>query len=72
MVILYNDDYVYIYIYIYGDLSVFRFSMLVFIFVVSVKFLNFSPNVVSILLSWDGLGLVPCCLVMVRYGSLAD
>jgi len=53
-----------IYIYIYGDLSVFQFFMLVFIFVVSVKFLNFSPNVFSILLSWDGLGLVSCCLVI--------
>lgn len=58
LVILYSDDF------IPGDLSVFRFIMLVFIFVVSMKFLNFSPNVVSLLLSWDGLGLVSFCLVL--------
>jgi NADH:ubiquinone oxidoreductase subunit 5 (subunit L)/multisubunit Na+/H+ antiporter MnhA subunit len=52
LVILYSDDY------ISGDLSVFRFIILVFIFVVSTKFLNFSPNVVSILLSWDCLGFL--------------
>lgn len=58
LVVLYSDDY------ISGDLSVFRFIMLVFIFVVSIKSLNFSPNVVSILLIRDGLGLVCCCLVI--------
>ena len=56
--------YTSIYIYIYGDLSVFRFIMLVFIFVVSMKFLNFSPNVVNTLLSWDDLGLVSCRLAI--------
>jgi NADH:ubiquinone oxidoreductase subunit 5 (subunit L)/multisubunit Na+/H+ antiporter MnhA subunit len=58
LVILYSDDY------IPGDLCVFRSIMLVFIFVVSMKFLNFSPIVVSELLSWDGLGFVSCYLVL--------
>jgi NADH-ubiquinone oxidoreductase chain 5 len=58
LVILYGDNY------IPGNLSFFRFIMLVFIFFVSMKFLNFSPNVVSVLLSWDGLGLVSRCLAI--------
>ena len=58
LVILCSDDY------ISGDLSVFRFIMLVFIFVVFMKSLIFSPNVVSILLIRDGLGLISCCLVI--------
>jgi NADH-ubiquinone oxidoreductase chain 5 len=38
--------------------------MLVLIFVFSIMFLIISPNVISILLGWDGLGLVPYLLVI--------
>ena len=52
LVILYSDDYM------FGDLNIIRFILLVLIFVVSITFLFISPNVISSLLGWDGLGLV--------------
>nr|UGN61648.1 NADH dehydrogenase subunit 5 [Cryptocercus wolongensis] len=58
LVILYSDDYM------YGDLNMNRFVMLVMMFVVSMMFLIISPNMISILLGWDGLGLVSYCLVI--------
>jgi len=36
-------------------------------FVVSILFLIISPNMISILLGWDGLGLVSYLLVMYYY-----
>nr|WNL54180.1 NADH dehydrogenase subunit 5 [Microcerotermes aff. subinteger] len=58
LVILYSDDYM------AGDLSIVRFILLVLMFVVSMMFLIISPNVISILLGWDGLGLVSYLLVI--------
>nr|QXT44265.1 NADH dehydrogenase subunit 5 [Apicotermes occultus] len=58
LVILYSDDYM------FGDLNIVRFIMLVLMFVVSMMFLIISPNVISILLGWDGLGLVSYLLVI--------
>nr|URH17054.1 NADH dehydrogenase subunit 5 [Pericapritermes sp. H SH-2022a] len=58
LVILYSDDYM------FGDLNIVRFIMLVLMFVVSMMFLIISPNIVSILLGWDGLGLVSYLLVI--------
>nr|YP_009350852.1 NADH dehydrogenase subunit 5 [Ophiotermes grandilabius]AQP27945.1 NADH dehydrogenase subunit 5 [Ophiotermes grandilabius] len=58
LVILYSDDYM------FGDLNVVRFILLVLMFVVSMMFLIVSPNVISILLGWDGLGLVSYLLVI--------
>nr|AQP30108.1 NADH dehydrogenase subunit 5 [Microtermes sp. A TB-2017] len=58
LVILYSDDYM------FGDLNIFRFILLVLMFVVSMMFLIVSPNVISILLGWDGLGLVSYLLVI--------
>jgi len=57
LVILYSDDY------IFGDLNI-RFILLILMFAVSIMFLIMSPNVVSILLGWDGLGLVSYLLVI--------
>jgi len=51
LVILYSDDYM------FGDLNIVHFISLVLIFVVSMLFLIISPNIISILLGWDGLGL---------------
>lgn len=58
LVILYSDDYM------FGDLNIFRFILLVLMFVVSIMFLIISPNMISILLGWDGLGLVSYLLVI--------
>nr|UYG49085.1 NADH dehydrogenase subunit 5 [Abscondita chinensis]UYG49202.1 NADH dehydrogenase subunit 5 [Abscondita chinensis] len=58
MVIYYSDEYM------YGDLNINRFILLVFMFVMSMMFLIISPNLISILLGWDGLGLVSYCLVI--------
>nr|YP_009351437.1 NADH dehydrogenase subunit 5 [Termes comis]AQP29596.1 NADH dehydrogenase subunit 5 [Termes comis] len=58
LVILYSDDYM------SGDLNIIRFILLVLMFVVSMMFLIISPNVISILLGWDGLGLVSYLLVI--------
>jgi hypothetical protein len=44
--------------YVFGDVNIIRFILLVLMFVVSVIFLIVSPNVISILLGWDGLDLV--------------
>nr|AQP26363.1 NADH dehydrogenase subunit 5 [Hospitalitermes sp. D TB-2017] len=58
LVILYSDDYM------FGDLNIVRFISLVLMFVVSMMFLIVSPNLISILLGWDGLGLVSYLLVI--------
>nr|YP_009677009.1 NADH dehydrogenase subunit 5 [Dorcus hansi]QDH81669.1 NADH dehydrogenase subunit 5 [Dorcus hansi] len=54
----------YSYEYMGDDLMMNRFIMLVVMFVVSMLLLIFSPNLISILLGWDGLGLVSYCLVI--------
>nr|UFK32130.1 NADH dehydrogenase subunit 5 [Pseudorhaetus sinicus] len=58
MVVFYSLEYM------KGDLSMNRFIMLVAMFVASMLLLIFSPNLISILLGWDGLGLVSYCLVI--------
>nr|YP_010946499.1 NADH dehydrogenase subunit 5 [Diploptera punctata]WGO57217.1 NADH dehydrogenase subunit 5 [Diploptera punctata] len=58
LVILYSDDYM------HGDLNINRFIFLVLLFVMSMMFLIISPNMISILIGWDGLGLVSYCLVI--------
>lgn len=58
IVVLYRKEY------IEGDLNIDRFIILVIIFVLSIAFLIISPNLIRILLGWDGLGLVSYCLVI--------
>uniref|UniRef100_A0AAU7BAI5 NADH-ubiquinone oxidoreductase chain 5 n=1 Tax=Ischyroplectron isolatum TaxID=3073460 RepID=A0AAU7BAI5_9ORTH len=58
LVIYYSDEYM------LGDLNIYRFISLVLMFVLSMMFLIISPNLISILLGWDGLGLVSYCLVI--------
>jgi len=58
MVIYYRDEYM------GGDIFINRFILLVFMFVASIMFLIISPNLIRILLGWDGLGLVSYCLVI--------
>nr|YP_010526941.1 NADH dehydrogenase subunit 5 [Dolbina paraexacta]UXR12278.1 NADH dehydrogenase subunit 5 [Dolbina paraexacta] len=50
--------------YMNSDLNLFRFIILVLLFVFSMILLIISPNIISILLGWDGLGLVSYCLVI--------
>ena len=50
--------------YISGDININRFIYLVLAFVLSITFLIISPNLVRILLGWDGLGLVSYVLVI--------
>lgn len=50
--------------YISEDLFIFRFYLLVFIFIISMILIVVRPNLISILLGWDGLGLVSYCLVI--------
>nr|QPK42057.1 NADH dehydrogenase subunit 5 [Falconius longicornis] len=58
VVLLYSNGYM------YGDMSLSRFVILIVLFVLSMLFLIVSPNLISILLGWDGLGLVSYCLVI--------
>nr|ARH53747.1 NADH dehydrogenase subunit 5 [Calomicrus pinicola] len=58
MVIYYSEEYM------SGDLNKNRFILLVVMFVFSMMMLIISPNLISILLGWDGLGLVSYCLVI--------
>nr|YP_009500669.1 NADH dehydrogenase subunit 5 [Prismosticta fenestrata]AWT58496.1 NADH dehydrogenase subunit 5 [Prismosticta fenestrata] len=50
--------------YMESELNLLRFILLVLLFVISMLLLIISPNMISILLGWDGLGLVSYCLVI--------
>nr|YP_010225797.1 NADH dehydrogenase subunit 5 [Anaplectoides virens]UDD75294.1 NADH dehydrogenase subunit 5 [Anaplectoides virens] len=50
--------------YMMSELNLMRFIILVLLFVFSMMLLIISPNIISILLGWDGLGLVSYCLVI--------
>ena len=50
--------------YIREDFNANRFILLVFAFVISIVIIIISPNIIRILLGWDGLGLVSYCLVI--------
>nr|WJW73704.1 NADH dehydrogenase subunit 5 [Lindneromyia sp.] len=58
LVIFYSKEYM------ADDMNINRFIMLVLMFVLSMMLLIISPNLISILLGWDGLGLVSYCLVI--------
>nr|YP_010032842.1 NADH dehydrogenase subunit 5 [Parastratiosphecomyia szechuanensis]QOW38327.1 NADH dehydrogenase subunit 5 [Parastratiosphecomyia szechuanensis] len=58
LVIYYSSEYM------SNDYNINRFIMLVLMFVLSMMLLIISPNLISILLGWDGLGLVSYCLVI--------
>nr|YP_010564364.1 NADH dehydrogenase subunit 5 [Laelia coenosa]UYX62387.1 NADH dehydrogenase subunit 5 [Laelia coenosa] len=50
--------------YMSSELNLSRFIILVLLFVFSMMLLIISPNIISILLGWDGLGLVSYLLVI--------
>nr|YP_009939842.1 NADH dehydrogenase subunit 5 [Ectophasia rotundiventris]QNV49157.1 NADH dehydrogenase subunit 5 [Ectophasia rotundiventris] len=58
LVIFYSKEYM------GEDYKINRFIMLILMFVSSMMLLIISPNLISILLGWDGLGLVSYCLVI--------
>nr|YP_010721502.1 NADH dehydrogenase subunit 5 [Hilethera xinjiangensis]WDS74919.1 NADH dehydrogenase subunit 5 [Hilethera xinjiangensis] len=58
LVIYYSNDYM------HNEKSMNRFIMIVLMFIFSMVLLIISPNLISILLGWDGLGLVSYCLVI--------
>nr|YP_010046745.1 NADH dehydrogenase subunit 5 [Culiseta inconspicua]QPJ78689.1 NADH dehydrogenase subunit 5 [Culiseta inconspicua] len=58
LVIFYSNQYM------GEDFNINRFILLVLMFVMSMMMLIISPNLISILLGWDGLGLVSYCLVI--------
>nr|UPX88558.1 NADH dehydrogenase subunit 5 [Palomena prasina] len=58
MVVFYSSSYMHM------DIFKLRFLFIVLLFVLSMMFLIISPNLISILLGWDGLGLVSYCLVI--------
>lgn len=58
LVIYYRKDY------IREDVFINRFIILVLLFVFSMIIIILSPNLIRILLGWDGLGLVSYCLVI--------
>lgn len=63
LVINYREEY------IGSDKNLKRFILLVVIFVLSIMLLIISPNLISILLGWDGLGLVSYVLVVYYQNS---
>nr|YP_009259152.1 NADH dehydrogenase subunit 5 [Idea leuconoe]ALO81919.1 NADH dehydrogenase subunit 5 [Idea leuconoe] len=50
--------------YMSSEINLNRFIILVIMFVLSMILLIISPNIISILLGWDGLGLISYCLVI--------
>nr|AII02331.1 NADH dehydrogenase subunit 5 [Tineola bisselliella] len=58
VVIMYSKSYMHL------EVNLHRFIILVMLFVMSMMLLIISPNIISILLGWDGLGLVSYCLVI--------
>lgn len=59
---------IYRYYYIEGDIFFYRFIILVYLFVLSILLMILRPNLIRILLGWDGLGLVSYCLVIYYQG----
>ena len=58
IVVIYSGEYM------GGDKNIFRFLLILILFVLSIVFMVFRPNLIRILLGWDGLGLVSYCLVI--------
>nr|YP_010341282.1 NADH dehydrogenase subunit 5 [Stenamma expolitum]UNZ99536.1 NADH dehydrogenase subunit 5 [Stenamma expolitum] len=54
----------YSYSYMSGEIYIFRFFYLMILFVMSMILMIISPNIISIMFGWDGLGVVSYCLVI--------
>nr|ALO64409.1 NADH dehydrogenase subunit 5 [Andrena labiata] len=65
MVLMYSIDYM------SDDKTIGRLKYLIFLFVISMCLMILSPNILSILLGWDGLGLISYCLVIYYQSDIA-
>uniref|UniRef100_A0AAU6PCH8 NADH-ubiquinone oxidoreductase chain 5 n=1 Tax=Complanledra complana TaxID=3078487 RepID=A0AAU6PCH8_9HEMI len=59
MIIMYSNNYM-----SEGKYKSKRFIMLINLFIMSMMLMIISPNMISIMLGWDGLGMVSYCLVI--------
>lgn len=50
-------------VYMEGEKNIRRFNYLLLLFILSIVFIVIRPNIVRILVGWDGLGVVSYCLV---------
>nr|YP_009107166.1 NADH dehydrogenase subunit 5 [Eulimnogammarus vittatus]AIT99450.1 NADH dehydrogenase subunit 5 [Eulimnogammarus vittatus] len=57
--------------YMEGEINFMRFSFILIMFVVSMWLLIISPNMISLLLGWDGLGLTSYALVIYYQNELS-
>lgn len=48
-----------------------RFNYLLILFILSILLIVISPNVVRILIGWDGLGMVSYCLVIYYHNYIS-
>nr|YP_009987499.1 NADH dehydrogenase subunit 5 [Bambusiphaga furca]QBZ37959.1 NADH dehydrogenase subunit 5 [Bambusiphaga furca] len=64
-VLLYSLDYM------RGDLHIIRFYFLVFLFIMSMFMLISMPDLICLMIGWDGLGLVSYCLVIYYQSSMS-
>nr|YP_010586156.1 NADH dehydrogenase subunit 5 [Ecnomus latus]UZZ43905.1 NADH dehydrogenase subunit 5 [Ecnomus latus] len=58
MIMLYSNEYM------DTEIFNFRFILLIIMFILSMMLMILSPNMISIMLGWDGLGLISYCLVI--------
>uniref|UniRef100_A0AAU6PBY2 NADH:ubiquinone reductase (H(+)-translocating) n=1 Tax=Dusuna sp. TaxID=3133678 RepID=A0AAU6PBY2_9HEMI len=59
MILLYSNNYM-----MNNKMESKRFIMLINLFILSMMLMIISPNMISIMLGWDGLGLISYCLVI--------
>nr|YP_009987512.1 NADH dehydrogenase subunit 5 [Bambusiphaga taibaishana]QBZ37972.1 NADH dehydrogenase subunit 5 [Bambusiphaga taibaishana] len=64
-VLLYSIDYM------RGDIFIIRFYFLVFLFIISMFMLISMPDLICLMIGWDGLGLVSYCLVIYYQSSMS-
>nr|AZL93367.1 NADH dehydrogenase subunit 5 [Parevania sp. ZJUH_2016024] len=62
---------VYSYDYMSGYLFNMRFLMLMGLFLLSMIFMIMSPNLISIMLGWDGLGLISYSLIILNQNKIS-
>nr|YP_009121679.1 NADH dehydrogenase subunit 5 [Hylaeus dilatatus]AJG02946.1 NADH dehydrogenase subunit 5 [Hylaeus dilatatus]ALO64654.1 NADH dehydrogenase subunit 5 [Hylaeus dilatatus] len=65
MVMLYSLEYMNF------DKTIMRFNYLLILFIISMCLMILSPSILSIMLGWDGLGLISYCLV-IYYHSMVS
>nr|UZT67583.1 NADH dehydrogenase subunit 5 [Tessmannella kiplingi] len=63
MVMLYSMEYM------HNELKKNYFSMILLMFIISMIFMIMSPNMFSIIIGWDGLGLTSYCLIIYYQNS---